>query len=90
MLAGKIRKTVYVKHMVFGKIAALQLLQQPIHLISWVTLSTAAKTVIGAKKQRKLLQLLRQSPLGLAGCKLQILRADAAALEFIHRVHKLS
>ena len=89
MLSREIRKTIYIKHMVLGKLIFLQLMQKKCHLISGITMATNAEAIVGLQKQRKLLQLLRQTPLSPLGGVQQISRRNAAAFEFIHRIHQL-
>ena len=89
VLAGKVRKAIDVKHMLLAEGTVLQLLQQPVHLIPGIALAPAAQAVVALHQKGKLLQLLRQGALRLGGGVLQIPRADAAALEFIHRVDEL-
>ena len=74
ILTGKIRKAVYVEHMIFPVIAVLQLLQKPGHPVSGVTPALGAEAVIALHQQRQLLQLLGKSPLGRKSRLLQILR----------------
>ena len=89
MLPGEIREAVNVKYVLPGKVPILQLLQQPGHLVPGVPLAPAAQAVVALHQQRELLQLLGQASLCLGGSGLQVRRADAAALEFVHPVDKL-
>jgi len=88
MLTRKIRKTIYVERMPLGKVTVRYLLQQPCHLVSWVTLAPAAKTVVSFQKQRQLLQLLRKTSFGLMGCIQKICRAYTATLKLIYGIHQ--
>ena len=88
MLPGQVRKAVYVKFMVPGKIAAFQLLQQPVHLVPGVRLALGADAVVALQDQRQLLQFLGQGAACLLRGKFQVLGADAAALEFIHGIQQ--
>ena len=89
MLAGKIRKSVYVKHMIFAITAVFQLLQQQRFHIPGIPLALSAQTVIGIQKKRQFLQFLRKTALCL-GCRmLQILSCDTAAFELVHRIHQV-
>ena len=89
VLPGEIREAVDVECMLLGIVPLLQLFQQPGHLIPGVPLAPAAQGIIPLHQQGQLLQLLGQAALRLQGGMLQILSADAAALEFIHGVHQL-
>ena len=89
MLAGKIWEAIDVKHMLLAEGSVLQLLQQPVHLIPGVAFTPAAQAVVALHQKGKLLQLLRQGALRLGGGVLQIPRADAAALEFVHCINEL-
>ena len=51
MLAGKVRKTIYVKPVIFRKITVLQLLQNPTHLIPGVTLAPLAQRIVAFQQQ---------------------------------------
>ena len=88
ILASKIRKTVYVKNMLFPKSSLFQLFQQPGHLVSWVPLAPAAQAVVTFHQQRQFFQLLGQA----SGCffrgSAQILGSNAAALEFVHSINQ--
>ena len=86
VLPGKIRKSVYVKHMLLGKAPLLQVFQQPGHLVSGVPLALAAQAVIAFHQQRQLLQLLGQAAFRFLRRLAQVLGADAAALELVHTV----
>ena len=87
MLASKVWETVYVKYMFFRKIALLHLFQQQRFLIARISFAEATDRIIGSQNQRQLMELLGQCALGLVGGMFQILRRNAAALEFIHRVN---
>ena len=89
ILPGKVREAVYVKHMVFAVIAVLQPLQQPGHLVPGVSPALGAEAVVALHKQSQLLQLLGQASRSPGGSGLQLLGGDAAALEFVHRIHQL-
>ena len=89
VLPGKVREAVDVKYMLPGVVTVLQLLQQPGHLVPGVPLAPAAQAVVALHQQGKLLQLLGKAALGLGGGFFQVLGADAAALEFIHRADQL-
>ena len=89
VLAGQIRESVYVKMMIFRKIAAFQLLQQPVHLVTGIRLTGGADGLVALQDQGKLLQLLGQGTVGLFRCQAEILGRDAAPLEFIHRIQKI-
>ena len=86
MLTGKVRESVYVKYMIFRKIALLHLLQKQGFLFTGIPLAMAAHAVIGLQNQRQLMELLRQRAFRIAGGIFQILRRNAAALEFVHRI----
>ena len=88
ILPGKVRKAVYVEHVLLSIASILQLFQQPGHLVTGVPFSPLAQTVVSIHQQGKLLQLLGKASLRLAGSVHQILRSYAAALEFIHRVNE--
>ena len=86
VLPGKIRESVYVKHMLLGEAPLLQVLQQPGHLVSGVPLAPAAQAVIAFHQQRQLLQLLGQAAFRFLRRLTQVLGADAAAFEFVHAI----
>jgi len=58
MLAGKIRKSIYVKDMLLRKIAALHLFQQQGFLIARVAFSLCTYRIIGFQDQCQLMELL--------------------------------
>ena len=86
MLPGQVREAVYVKFVVFRKIALLQLLEEPVHLIPGVRLALGADAVVALQNQSQLLQLLGQRALRLLRRQAQVRACDAAALEFVHRI----
>ena len=88
MLTGKVRETVYVKHMVFSKCSLFQLLQKQRFQISRVTAALRTKRIIALHQQRQLFQLLGKTSLCCFRRSHQIRRGDAAALEFIHRINQ--
>ena len=63
MLAGKVRKSIYVKDMVSGKIMLLHLFQQQCFLITGVTLTGSTNSIIGFQNQGQLMDFLRKSTL---------------------------
>ncbi len=67
VLSCKIRKSVYVKHMLLSERSFLQLLQEPGHLVSGIPLSPGAQAVVALHEQCQLLQLLGKRPLRLPG-----------------------
>ena len=89
ILPGEVRKAVYVKDMVLAIVAFLQLLQQPAHLIPGVPSALGAEAVIALHEQSQLLQLLGKASRGPGRSLLQVIRRNAAALEFVHRIHQL-
>ena len=104
MLPGQVGEALYVKFMIFRKIAAFQLLQQPVHLVSGVCLAPGADGIVAFKDQRQLLELAQQDAAAsfaiaaVVVLKLlktdplrslvQIARRDAAALELVHHIQK--
>ncbi len=88
VLPGEIREAHHIEGMVFRKIPVLQFFQQPIHLISGVLLAVGAEAVVGFQNQGQFLQLLGKIPFRLPGGVHQVLRGNAAALEFVHGVHQ--
>ena len=88
VLAGQIGESIYVKPMLPGKIAHFQLFQQPVHLIPRIVLALSADAVVSLQDQRQLVELLGQGSTGLLRSDFQILRGDAAAFEFVHRIQK--
>ena len=88
ILSGKIRETVYVKHMILPEGSHLQMLQQPGHLIPWIPFSLSTQGVVAFHQKGQLLQLLRQIALRLFCRKRKICRGNAAAFEFIHRINQ--
>ena len=88
ILPGKVRKTIYVKGVVFSEIPQFQLFQQPGHPISGVPLSPGTEAVVGRHQKGQFFQLLGQAPFRLFGSVFQVLGRDAAAFEFVHRIDK--
>lgn len=86
VLPGEIREAHHIKSVRFRKIPVRQFFQQPIHLISGVLLAVGAKAVVGFQNQGQFLQLLGKIPFRLPGGVHQVLRGNAAALEFVHGV----
>ena len=89
MLPGKIGKTIYVEHVVLGKVDVFQLLQHPSHLTSGIPLALLTDPVISLQDQREFFQFLGQAAFRFSRCRHQILWRDATTLELIHRIHKI-
>ena len=88
VLPGQVREAVYVKGMIFRKVALLQLFQQPVHLVTGILAALGADCVIASQDQGQFFQLLGQGSGGLPCRGGQLRRGDAASFEFVHRVQK--